>query len=136
MTKIEALAKFLEVEVSEIEILPYDENAFQHGNAEYLVLDDNEADERAKGYIADSVWAFNANFIIKHSSILDFDDASEKIVHTIAEQCEYGNDAMKKLIDDFDVFVEDAVSADGRGHFISSYDGAEHEQDGYFIYKV
>ena len=38
-------------------------------------------------------------------------------------------------IEDFDDFIDDAVSSDGRGHFISRYDGDENEQDGYYIYR-
>jgi ferredoxin len=32
--------------------------------------------------------------------------------------------------------VEDAIDADGRGNFISHYDGVENEQDGFYIYRV
>ena len=56
------------------------------------------------------------------------------------------------MIKDFDAFVEDAAACDGRGHFLSGYDGIEHEvvylsveRDGmsyktketyYYIYRV
>ena len=47
---------------------------------------------------------------------------------------------LKRLIKDWDHFVQDAVSSDGRGHFLSGYDGAENEEkvDGvwYFIYRT
>lgn len=39
------------------------------------------------------------------------------------------------MIDDIVAFVNDAIDADGRGHFIALYDGYENEQDGYFIYR-
>jgi hypothetical protein len=31
--------------------------------------------------------------------------------------------------------MKDAISTDGRGHFISSYDGEENEQGDYYIYR-
>ena len=34
-----------------------------------------------------------------------------------------------------DKFVDDAIDMDGRGPFISSYDGEEVEAEEYFIYK-
>lgn len=60
----------------------------------------------------------------------------------IADQqnkAEGANDIFFQIIDGqgrFDEFVDEAISADGRGHFISSYDGEENEQDDYFIYRV
>lgn len=114
----------------------YDADTFEINDREYLVLTDDEADERAKQYILDSVWAFNTNFIISNSSALDYDDASEAVVKAIGEQCESGNEAMKKLIDNLDEFVDDAITADGRGHFMNSYDGEEYEQDDYYIYRI
>jgi hypothetical protein len=54
----------------------------------------------------------------------------------ISEKCESGNSAMLGLIQDHDAFVEDAISADGRGHFLSNYDGEEVKQGEYFIYRV
>jgi hypothetical protein len=128
MTKQKALSKAINVSVSEAKDL------IESGD--YLVLTDEEADEQAKKYILDSIWSFNSDFIIEHSSALDYDDASHQVVKAIGEQCESGNEAMKKLIDDLDEFVEDAIDADGRGHFMSSYDGEEIEEGEYFIYRI
>lgn len=114
----------------------YDENIFEVENQEYMILNDEEADEKTKENINDSVWAFNADFIIEHSDVLDFDEASETVVKAIGEMCENGNEAMKKLISDMDEFVTDAISADGRGHFLNTYDGNEYEADNYYIYKM
>lgn len=112
---------------------------FEVGDFRFLSAD--EADKAAKEYIKDSVWAFNADFIIAHSSALDYDAASKKIISAIQNECESGNDAMLKLIDDFDDFADDAISCDGRGHFLSSYDSYERElinkelAKDYFYYK-
>jgi hypothetical protein len=36
----------------------------------------------------------------------------------------------------FNDFADEAISADGRGHFLSGYDGNENEQDGFYIYRT
>jgi hypothetical protein len=51
MKKIKVLANFLEVEVDELNQTTYDENTFEYGNQEYLVLAENERDEAVKEYI-------------------------------------------------------------------------------------
>ena len=35
-----------------------------------------------------------------------------------------------------DELIEEAVSLDGRGHFLASYDGHENEHNDYFIYRT
>jgi len=44
---------------------------------------------------------------------------------------------MEAIIEDMDSFVQDAISADGRGNFLSSYDGDEQEIkiDGEYFYS-
>jgi hypothetical protein len=61
----------------------------------------------------------------------------------IAEQqnkAEGGNDDLTNVIGNMNSFVEDAVRADGRGHFLNHYDGNEDEEsvDGsnYYIYRT
>lgn len=122
-TKIETLAKFLQTDFADAECRIDD----------YLVLTDEEADEKVKEYILDSLWAFNADFIESHSdSGLNADD-----IRTIQQKkCEDANDFVKRIIKDIDHFISDAVMSDGRGHFISQYDGKENEQGNYFIYRI
>lgn len=51
--------------------------------------------------------------------------------------CESANSLVKSLIVDLDHFVSDAISADGRGHFLSGYDGVEIELDGdFYAYRT
>lgn len=104
---------------------------------DYSVYTDEEADEQAKEYIEEAAWAFNADFIIDHSSLPY--EAREMIKFFQREKCEGANDTILALIDDFDEFVSDAISADGRGHFLSSYDGCENEEKingtWYYIYR-
>ena len=130
MNKKEALANFLEVSLEDIE----EEScgSFTLGNEEYYVLTDEEADDKAEEYILNSIWAFNSWFLLAHMP----SGIDEEIIKMAQEKCEGANETFTAMIIDLDHFVEDAISADGRGHFLSSYDGAENEEGEYFIYRV
>jgi hypothetical protein len=52
------------------------------------------------------------------------------------ELCESANPIIEALIEDMDHFVSDAISSDGRGHFISRYDGEENEEGEFYIYRT
>jgi hypothetical protein len=98
----------------------YDLPVFTIGGAEYAIAsDEDEANEACKEYIKETIWAFNANFLSNYISSLD----GEEIDALRQNKCESMNEALRKLIDDFDLLCEDAISADGLGHFLSSYDG-------------
>jgi len=111
------------------------ENLFEAFGNEYLVLTDSEADNHVGDYIRNSLWAFNAEFVANECDLHDAVD----MIRNNQEKCEAGNDAVRALIDGtcgIDSFVEAAVLTDGRGHFLSSYDGNEHEQGEFFIYQT
>lgn len=110
----------------------HDENVFELGNKEYLILTDEEADERAKASILDLVWAFRPYFLADQTGM------SVKVFEALAksELCEDTNEAVLACIKDKESFVKAAIEADGRGHFINSYDGQEYEQGEYYIYRI
>jgi len=89
-----------------------------------LILTDEEADELAKEDVKQSCWAFNAEFIVEHSNL---PWEAIEMVRGYQEKCEGANDTILALITDFDEFYDDAISADGRGHFLNRYDGEEEE---------
>ena len=98
-----------------------------------MVLTDKEANESTKDYIRESLWTFNPSFLAEFTGI------DRDIFKSLSEHCEKANDAILKLIGgkrELDKFVEDAIVADGRGHFLNTYDGKEHEHKGYFIYRI
>jgi len=99
---------------------------------DYLVLTDEEADEKVYEYIADTVWGFTPSFLSSYTGI------DEEVFVTLQEAGKY--DAIRSMIQDFDAFVEAAVSADGRGHFLATYDHNEYDvtvyDTTYYIYRV
>lgn len=146
--EIRALYEWYRTEVSD-EITPYDVEVLDYdlygltlveidGN-EYAIGDDEEADDATLEYIKESVWAFNADFIAGEIGNYDLKPAIE----ALQALCEDGNDGIMALIEAFTTiedFAQNAISADGRGHFISSYDGEENEIEyngtDYYIYRV
>jgi len=131
--RVMALSKYLDLAL-EPNITYESNDIYSFDGEEYMILTDDEADEKVAEYIKDSVWAFNPSFLSCHSGI------DEDVFKLLQEKCESANEAILKLIKDFDHFVEDAVASDGRGHFLSSYDGyeneQEHDRETYYIYRT
>ena len=109
---------------------------YKENNGDYLVLTDSEADEKAAEYIKDTLWAFNVSFLAGETGI------DEEVFKAIQDngKCESNNDAIESCIDDMESFVEAAISADGRGHFLAGYDSEENEEtiegETFYIYRT
>ena len=124
------LAEHLDCNIKEIE-QGYDDSTFYHGNAEYLLLTDSQADKIAKDYIKESIWAFSPWFVASHT------DLDEEIIKHLQEKCEDANDVLLNSIKDVDAFISDAIGIDGRGHFMATYDGYEQQiDDNLFLYRI
>lgn len=91
---------------------------------EYAFADDeDDANTAAEENISESVWAFNASFLVDYMP----EGMTIEAIDLIKLGCESANEPLKALIEDWDEFVEDAIAADGRGHFLAPYDFEEHE---------
>ena len=130
---------FTEDEAAEIE--RDGSGCFSCGSWEYDVLTDEEADEAARADILESLWAFRPEFILSHmhehgpTSVRE-DEAICKALRIMQEElCESATPIIRALIEDLDDFVYDAIHADGRGHFISRYDGDEIELGEFYAYR-
>ena len=138
MDRIKALAEYLGESVENLR--NNGDNYFQVVDGyEYLVLTDGEANEKAQEYIEESLWAFNADFILDTCGLDSSSNVSRSLRKMQEESCEGCNDFIRALVEGtcgIDEFTEQAILADGRGHFLSSYDSEEGEQDGYFIYCI
>ena len=137
--KSEAFSAYIGCEVQETR----EDNVFEplEEPGEYLVLTDEEADEKAREYIRDSLWAFNVDFLMNFCDALDEPRARKAFSKMQENLCEGANELVYALVKDrFDEFVQDAIQCNGRGHFLSFYDGQENEikynDVWYFIYRV
>lgn len=138
---IEALANFAECDPDDITKASHDHyglKVFSVGREEYAVGTNEESDRACLEYIKDSAWAFRSSFICHYCKLpLELAEALEAMQ---SKKCESANDAILALIEKTDGglegFAEEAVSADGRGHFLSGYDGEENEESGFYIYRT
>lgn len=138
-----AAAAYYDVEPDEVEEESYDHyglRVFSYGTMEVAVGDDDAANDVAADYIKDALWAFNAEFIAEHTEI-GYRDWFVNAIRALQEsKYEDSNDDIEDMITSMGEFIDDAISADGRGHFMSSYDGEENEVeiDGvtYYVYRI
>lgn len=103
--KIIALAKFLEVEYDDI-IENID--SYSYGNKEYLVLDENEAEERYDEYLDSYI--------------------EEIVLPEIPKHYHYYFDK--------ELWKRDSMRYGDKASALASYDGNEYEEDGYLIYRI
>ena len=107
----------------------YGLTVYSGNGMEIAIGTDEEADTATAEYIKESLWSFNPSFILSHSKVAYSDRLQKALVHLQKELCEDANPLVEALIKDLDHFVSDAISSDGRGHFLSSYDSEEQEID-------
>lgn len=116
-----AAREFLDDPDAESDI--HDETAYGLAG-DWRILTDEEADEAARDNIRESVWAFVPGFLVSYLP----EGVTEEVIEALQPQCESANPAILSMIGDrFEEFASDAISSDGRGHFLSSWDGCEHE---------
>jgi hypothetical protein len=138
MGKRAALAKYLGCRKRGISTDNWDDSLFSsYGRKEYLVLTDEEANERAKEYIRESLWTFNSTFLSCQTGI------DSLVFEKLSKLYESGNEAILSIVEQtvgLDGLVEDAIACDGRGHFLNHWDGTEDEiewkGDYLYIYRV
>lgn len=126
-----ALAKFLGGDPEDIH--EDSDSNFSVGSREYLVLDDDEADQEAFEYMRQNLWAFTPEFVAAYTP----EGVDAEIIQVLQERAEDANEAIARLVGkNLDDMFEDAMRYDGRGHFISHYDGNENEEGDFFIYRI
>ena len=134
--KVRALCSFLDCEPDDLTKESYEHyrlDVFSMGKQEYAIGDEDEAQAAAIANIKDSAWAFNADFLA------GFCELPEEVFKCLQGKCEDSNDAVLSLIEKsggIQDFAEQAISADGRGHFLSGYDGNENEEGEFYIYRT
>lgn len=131
-----------ELDVGAIAVYNVNWKTFEIIGNEYKVFTDRDADEEAADYIKGSLWAFNADFILEHSEATkgmtdrEYEETEKALKMVQSSMCESCNALVGALISDLQQFIVDAIDADGRGHYIASYDGEEHESGEFYIYRT
>ena len=118
----------------------YEDGRYEIDGIDYLVLTDSEADEKVEEYIKETLWAFSPYFL---SSVTGVDESVFEAIQD-NDKCEGNNKAIMSILDatntSIEEVAEEAISWDGRGHFLDRYSGEEIEVyvDGeyYFCYRI
>ena len=107
---------------------------------DYLVLTDREADDKVEEYVEETLWAFSPNFLASVTGVDEF------VFEAIQDngRCEGNNETIMSILNATDTVISEvaheAINWDGRGHFLSQYDGQEIEvyADGeyYYCYRI
>lgn len=133
----QALADYLDCNPSDLSKVSYDYyglTIYEFDNEEYAVGTDRTVDEALTDYVKDTLWTFNADFLAKMTEL------PEEVFKALQPQCEGANEAILRLVEatgSLGDFVDNVVEADGRGHFLSPYDGEEIELDNdYYAYRI
>ena len=114
-TQIKQLSKYMNCKPSELNLEDFD------------FYDYYDANITAKEYIQDYIGTFNPKFISRCTNI------AEDIIKDMQRSSDFYNDcsiALSYLIEatcGWDKFVKDALIVNGRGYFLSPYDGQEIE---------
>ena len=138
---MQAVAQAIGCECEDLKEEKYDSyglRVFSAYRQEWAAGTDDEATEAAKNYIKDSAWSFKPEFIASHTKG-GASNGMIKAITALQEACESSNDDILSLIEDIDDFIEDAVSSDGRGMFLSPCDSNEQEvkigNEYYYAYR-
>lgn len=134
--KVIVLARHLDCAPDEISE-GYGDCEFEHGSQSWIVATDSEADSLAFERAKSELWAFNADHLSRYCSALDNPRARKAFDSMRESLCEDSQDFVEGLLGDrLDECVTDAISVDGRGHFLSGYDGEEIEAGPLYLYRV
>lgn len=142
--RIAALAKHLGLDndgADDLEVAGYDDTSIKYGREEYLVLTDEEADDRATTTFRETLWACTPRFLASYVPALRSARVERAWADVMGELSDDANPLVEALLGDrLEEAVKDGLSLDGRGHFLAHYDGAEYDAtvDGttFYIYRT
>ena len=123
--EVVALAHHLDVTPAPIEP-GWREQVFTVDGQDWLVLDDESAEEEARASYEESLWAFHADFLVEYMPANIPIEAIRALQEALYEDASpvlaamLGNDRLDDLLDD-------ANATDGRGLVLSSWNGEEVE---------
>lgn len=140
---MEIIYNLINAEVNEEALQAYIEAELV--GSEFLVTDEAGRFAALVENVKESLWAFNASFIMaclkpeieNDLSSYDKEQLEKSLAKLQSDLCEGANAIVKALIIDVEEFAEEAADVDGYGHFLSSYDGDEIEyrdEDGNYLY--
>lgn len=129
--KAESIKAYLELP-EDIDVRTNDDNIFDCDGEEWLVLTDTEAEDMVVEYVRELLWAFSHDFLARHCDAIAIIGKGHWEA-LAASECENMNSMVKRLLgSDLEHVISEAISEDGRGHFLASWDGEEVDLPGGF----
>lgn len=130
--KKEMLAKCLGISADTISSSSRRYFELNDDSAEYLVLDEEEREEELQDNIKETCSYFIPEFLAEETEL------PSEVFKALVDKNEAVYKLLERCVDGgFEQFCEDAVNADGYGHFLSGYDGEELElTDDLFAYRT
>jgi hypothetical protein len=103
----------------------YGLKVYRAEGGEYAVGTERQVEEAVREYVRDSLWAFRPEFLQGYTPA---EVDAEILTVIIEKKCEDATEIIARLVGDrLGKLIDDAVAADGRGHFLASYDGEERD---------
>ena len=124
---------------------PHSDKIFDIGAREYLVVTEQEAAEIIAEQIENELWAFHPEWLIQHTLLMekfvtaDYEavlQAFTVIQHHLMETCNPMLEALIEATCGMPLFIEEAISHNGRGHFLAPCGEAEEKQGDFYIYRM
>ena len=135
------LARLLGVDKSALRISNghlYGFKAFFHGNDEaYLVLTDEEATKAAENAVQDKIWLISLETLFAYFDINAY--PADLLGKLKTREIRQANEELKKLIIHtcgMEPLRRRMLSLGNRKNLLADYDQEEHQQDGFFIYRL
>ena len=132
-----ALAYLLNLPVKRIFTSEYGCNSYTDLNTDYLVLTEEEANAEAKKQVWSFLHHFEPNFVNRHLSVKL---PEHKLVKLLADPCENCLLIFIAFMDDYDLFMNEAIERYGRAYFLCYGDKKEYRVTfsgkEYCIYKL
>jgi len=129
--KIKALAELLNIDENEVS---EDGELYKtKDHSVYFVLTEEEANEQMSVTVKESLWTFYPEFLSQTTG------ERLSVVKAYCDLDEDGNSYIEEVINKtigMENFVNKVVKVDGRGHYLSPYNGEENEMNGFFIYQA
>ena len=106
-------------------------NAFKKMRLHYETLYSDGFIDQNSNFFTDTLQVYRAwespTALYSNNQQFLYESFFEEVLQLLADN---------STIKNFDDFVEDAVRADGRGHFLAGYDGNENEQGDFYLYRT
>jgi len=131
------LARFLNCPAHRVQICEYGANIYRYNSIDYMILTQQEANEEAKRHIWSFLPSIDIDLIIR---FLPPHISKDELSNLLINSCENCLLILSRLMPNYELFTEEAITKYGRSYFIC-FDHKEeyiikHKEQDYYIYLL